>query len=166
MVAKSGSGGTVTTSGRELRIERTFDAPRDLVWKAWTEADRLKQWWGPRSYPTTYCTVDLRVGGVWHYCMTGPEGQESWGKATYQEIVPPERLVFLDQFSDKDGNAAPGMPETTIKMEFVERDGKTVVTATAEYASIEDLEKLVGMGMIEGMTETWDRLEEYLAAQS
>ena len=157
---------TNVIEGRTLTMQRTFDAPLSLVWKAWTEADRLKQWWGPRSFPTTYCTLDFRVGGVWHYCMTGPNGEESWGKGTYQAIEHHRRIVYLDQFSDKDGNAAPDMPDTVITMEFTERDGKTIVTSRAEWASEEELKKLAEMGMIEGATETWDRLEEYLASAS
>lgn len=157
---------TVFVEGKVIRMERTFDAPLPLVWKAWTEADRIKQWWGPRTYPTTYCTVDFRVGGVWHYCMTGPNGEEAWGKATYQAIDHERRLVYLDQFSDKDGNAASGMPETVITVEFVERDGKTTVTSRAEYGSEDEVKKLVDMGMVEGATETWDRLVEYLASAS
>jgi uncharacterized protein YndB with AHSA1/START domain len=162
MVASSGSS-TIEAKGKRFRMSRTFDAPRDLVWKAWTDAEALKQWWGPRTYPTTYCTVDFRVGGVWHYCMTGPNGEEAWGKATYKEIVPRERIAYLDQFSDRDGNPAPGMPETVITLEFAEHDGKTTVTSTANYDSEEDLKKLVEMGMSEGASETWDRLAEYLA---
>lgn len=150
--------------GRELYAQRTFDAPLDLVWRAWTEADRLKEWWGPRAFPTTYCTVDFRVGGVWHYCMTGPNGEESWGKSTYREIVDRRRIAYLDQFCDKDGNVAPGMPEWEVTVEFEERDGKTIVTSRATVANEEDLIKLMDMGVVQGFTETWDKLEEYLAA--
>ena len=163
MVASSGST-TVEAKGRRFRMTRTFDAPLDAVWKAWTDAEALKQWWGPRVYPTTYCTVDFRVGGVWHYCMTGPNGEEAWGKATYKEIVPKERIVYLDEFSDKDGNSSTDMPSTDVTLEFVERDGKTTVTSTAEYDKEEDLQKLVEIGMEQGASETWERLAEYLAA--
>jgi uncharacterized protein YndB with AHSA1/START domain len=162
MVASSGST-RIEVIGRKFRMTRTFDAPRDLVWNAWTDAEALKQWWGPREWPTTYCTVDFRVGGLWHYCMTGPNGEEAWGRATYRQITPQERILYLDEFSDKDGNAASGMPATEVTLEFVEQDGKTTVISTAEYASDADLKKVVEMGVEQGASETWDRLAEYLA---
>jgi len=148
---------------KSLLVERVFDAPRELVFKAWSEAERLSQWWGPRLWPTTYCTVDFRLGGVWHYCMTGPDGTQSWGKAVYTEIVPPERIVYTDMFSDEAGNSLAGMPTMVITVEFVDLGGKTKLVSRAEFASKEELESLVQMGMVQGLTETWDRLEEYLA---
>ena len=93
---------TATPAGeRELLIEREFAAPRELVFKAWTERDRLMQWWGPPTWPNDYCTVDLRVGGAWHYRMRGPAGGEGWGKGVYREIMPASRLVYSD-FASKD----------------------------------------------------------------
>jgi uncharacterized protein YndB with AHSA1/START domain len=148
-------------SDRELAMERTFDAPRELVFEAWTDADHLKQWWGPRTYPASYCSVDLRVGGAWHYCLRGPEGQEAWGKAMYVEITPPERLVFDDSFSDRDGNIVP--PTTRMTLTFEDRDGKTLMRGRSLYASPEDLQKVLEMGVEQGMNETLDRLDEHLA---
>ncbi|MBK9343198.1 MAG: SRPBCC domain-containing protein [Dehalococcoidia bacterium] len=99
---------TATPAGeRELLIEREFAAPRELVFKAWTERDRLMQWWGPPTWPIDYCTVDLRVGGAWHYRMRGPAGEEGWGKGVYREIMPSSRLVYSDYFSDEDGTEIP-----------------------------------------------------------
>ena len=146
-----------------LFVERLFDAPRELVFKAWSEAERLSQWWGPRGWTVPYCKVDFRPGGVWHYCMEGPGGMQSWGKAVYNEIVVPERIVYTDTFSDEAGNQAPGMPVMVITVEFIDEGGKTRVVSRGEFASREDLESLIQMGLIQGLTETWDRLEEYLA---
>ena len=155
---------TVARTGeREMVVSRVFDAPRDLVWKAWTDPEALKQWWGPRAWPTTYCTIDLRVGGAWHYRMTGPDGAESWGKGIYQEITPPERLVYIDVFSDAEGNTNESMPTLEVTVEFHDRDGKTEVVSTSQTATKEQLDALLGMGVVEGVSETWDRLEEYLA---
>ncbi|MEX1023009.1 MAG: SRPBCC domain-containing protein [Dehalococcoidia bacterium] len=148
-------------SDRELALERVFDAPRELVFKAWTEPERLLQWWGPRSYPTVVCTVDLRPGGVWHYCMRSAEGDEAWGRAEYREIVPPERLVYVDAFSDAEGSVIP--PETVITLTFEEQDGKTLMKSHSLYASAEEMQQVIGMGMVEGISETFDRLDEYLA---
>ena len=155
---------TVTTpSAREFVMERVFDAPRELVWQAWTEPEHLAQWWGPKGWTLPVCKLDFRPGGIWHYCMRGPEGEESWGKAIYREIVEPERIVYLDTFADEAGNPVEGMPEMVITVTFSEHDGKTKLTAQAQFASAADLERTLAMGMVEGLTETWDRLEEYLA---
>jgi uncharacterized protein YndB with AHSA1/START domain len=154
---------TTTTEPPELIMERVFDAPRALVWRAFTEPERLRQWWGPKGWALPVCSLDLRPGGVWHYCMRGPNGEESWGKAVYREIVEPERLVYLDAFSDADGKVAEAMPQMLITVEFADHDGKTKVTSRTRFASVADLEATLGMGVVEGATETWDRLAGYLA---
>ena len=159
---------TVTTDkdARTLTMERTFDAPRELVFRAWSDAEHLKQWFGPKGWTTPVCNVDFREGGRWHYCFRSPEGEESWGLAHYREIVTPERIVYVDTFADADGNRLEGTPEMVISLSFAESGGKTTVTATTQFASVEDLEATVGMGMVEGMGETWDRLAEYLPKMS
>jgi uncharacterized protein YndB with AHSA1/START domain len=152
----------VETKGGELILTRQFDAPRQKVFEAHTDCKHLKHWWGPRQWPLTYCKIDFRVGGKWHFCMTGPDGMESWGLVTYKEIVAPERIVYQDHFSDKDGNENKEFPSTTVRTEFQEKDGKTIVRTTAKYATPEDLKKVMDMGMVEGTSETLDRLEEYV----
>ncbi len=108
--------------------------------------------------------MDFRVGGTWHYCMRGPnEGDESWGLATYEEIVPAERIVYTDAFSDAEGNVNEAMPRTRSTVEFAEVDGRTRLTIRAEYPSQEDLQQVIDMGMVPGITETLDRLDEHLA---
>lgn len=147
---------------QELVLERVFHAPRELVFRAWTDAEALKQWWGPRVYPTTYCTVDLRVGGAWHYMMLGPNGEEAWGKAIYDEITPPERLVYRDWFSNAAGDLVP--PESTITVTFTDHGGgKTLLRSVSHYASAEGRQQVLEMGVVEGIGETLDRLDEYLA---
>jgi uncharacterized protein YndB with AHSA1/START domain len=147
-----------------LVVERTFDSPRDLVFKAWSEPERIVQWWGPRGWATTNYAMDFRPGGVWHYCMRGPDGMESWGRAVYREIVPPQRIVYVDSFSDAEGNVVPGAPEMVITLEFADVSGKTALTSRTKFASRKDMESILGMGVVEGATETWGRLEEYLAS--
>lgn len=99
--------GTEGAAQEPFTISRTFEAPRALVWKAWTEADRLRHWWGPKGFVVRHCTLDLRPGGRFHYSMASPAGQEMWGKFVFREVVAPERLVFVNSFSDKDGNTVP-----------------------------------------------------------
>ena len=146
-----------------LSMERVFAAPRDLVFKAWTEAEHLTQWWGPTGWTVPFCQVDFRPGGVWHYCMQGPGGEQSWGKAVYGEIVPGSRIVYTDAFSDEAGNITPGMPVMTIAVDFLAEGERTRVVSNTKFASKEELESLLQMGMLEGASQTWDRLDEYLA---
>lgn len=160
---------TVKVEGQELILVRVFNAPRELVFKTFSEAEHLKHWWGPRGWTLTVCNVDFRPGGIWHYCMKCMDknqgdfyGYESWGKAVYKEIVEPEKIVYVDYFSDAEGNEAEGMPSTLITMTFEEHEGKTKLVNRAQYASAEALKSVMEMGMEQGITETWDRLDEHL----
>jgi len=157
--------------GKELFIERIFDAPRELVFRAFSEAEHLKMWWGPRGWAVTVCNVDFRPGGIWHYCMKCVDrnqgdfyGFESWGKGIYQDIVKDEKIVYVDHFSDAEGNVAEGMPAPLITLTFEEHEGKTKFVNHAVYESDEALQKVLDMGMEQGFTETMDRLDEHLQA--
>jgi uncharacterized protein YndB with AHSA1/START domain len=147
---------------RTIVASRTFDAPRERVFRAFTEPEQLARWWGPQGWETETRTLDLRPGGIWHYCMRGPDGMESWGLGTYHEVTPPSRFVYTDAFSDAEGTIAAGMPQATIVMEFAEEGGKTTVTSSTRYASEEDIQAVLKMGVVEGLTQTWDRLAAYL----
>ncbi|MFE0558790.1 SRPBCC domain-containing protein [Paenibacillus sp. NPDC058910] len=158
--------------GQVLVLERVFNAPRELVFKVFTDGEHLKQWWGPRGWEVTVSKMDFRPGGSWHYCMKCLDkkqgdfyGMESWGESVYQEIEEPEKIVYIDYFSDAEGNIAEGMPATTVTMSFEEQDGKTKLISRAVYESPEALKTVLDMGMEEGITQTWDRLEEYLATK-
>jgi uncharacterized protein YndB with AHSA1/START domain len=142
------------TATHELVITRIFDAPRELVWKAWTEPEHLMRWWGPKNFTSPTCKIDLRVGGKYLYCMRSPEGQEFWSTGIYREIVPPERLVVTDSFADKDGNVVPASDyglgddfplELQVTVTFEEHQGKTKMTL--RHAGIP-------AGQIREMTET------------
>src|SRR5256712_10816040 len=104
MAGRTSSPAAVTMSSDQDRvITRVVDAPRDLVFKAGTEPHRLMRWWGPNGFPTPFCKVDLRPGGVFHSCMRSPEAQAYWGRGVYRESVEPERIVYLDSFADEEG---------------------------------------------------------------
>jgi len=90
-----------------LAVTRVFAAPRELVFRAWTEPERLKRWWGPKGFTTPFCAVDLREGGVLLYCMRSSEGRDFWGRGVFREIVVPERLVLAMSFADAEGNVVP-----------------------------------------------------------
>jgi uncharacterized protein YndB with AHSA1/START domain len=122
---------------KELTITRIFDAPRELVWKAWTEPERFKRWWGPKDFTAPFCTIDLRVGGVYLNCMRWPDGKDYWSTGVYREIVPMERIVYTDSFADEKGNVVPathyGMSadiplEMLVTVTFEEQKGKTKMT--------------------------------------
>lgn len=153
----------VETKGKELIMSRIFDAPRELVFEAYSSCEHLKHWWGPKEWPMKECTLDFREGGKWHFCLQGPnEGDESWGLAIYQEIEEPEKIVYKDHFSDEDGNINKEMPEMLITVEFIDQNGKTRLLSTTLFDSSETLEKTVEMGAVEGMNSSLDRLEEHL----
>ncbi|MFS0838802.1 SRPBCC family protein [Paenibacillus sp. 1P03SA] len=160
---------TSKVEDKTLTLERVFNAPRELVFQAFTQAEHLKHWWGPRGWTIPVINLDFRVGGVWHYCMKCEDknqgdfyGMESWGKAVYSEIQAPEKIVYTDYFSDAEGNVAENMPATVCTLNFVEVEGGTKVINTAEYATAESLKQVMDMGMLQGITETWDRLVEHL----
>jgi uncharacterized protein YndB with AHSA1/START domain len=154
---------------RVLVLEREFDAPRELVFRMFKEAEHLKHWWGPRGWEVPVCKIDFRPGGIWHYCMKCVDknqgdfyGMESWGKGVYSEIVEPERIVYTDYFSDAEGNVNESLPSTEVTLEFVDLGGSTKLINRAVYGSAEALQTVLDMGMLQGITETWNRLAEWL----
>ena len=158
--------------GNELVLERTFRAPRTLVFGAFTQAEHLRQWWGPRGWDITHCTVDLRPGGRWHYCMKctdqaqdGFYGMESWGLGIYDQIEAPQRLVYTDYFSDPSGTVNTAMPSSRTALTFEDVEGGTRVISRSVYSSEAALKTVMDMGMLEGVAQTWDRLAEHLSAQ-
>ncbi len=153
------------TAGQDLVVERVFDAPRELVWRAFTEPERLAKWFGPKGWTLPVCNLDFRTGGVWHYMMQGPNGEESWGRAVYREIVEPERIVYTDQFADAAGNVNENMPSMLITMNFVDLGGsKTRLESITIFGTEAELQATLAMGVVQGLTETWDKLADYLAA--
>ncbi|ADV68217.1 SRPBCC domain-containing protein [Deinococcus maricopensis] len=160
-------------AGKTLILERVFNAPRALVFEAFTNADHLRHWWAPRGWEMPFCSVDLRPGGQWHYCMkcVDPQqgdfyGMESWGLGVYGTIEAPTQLVYTDHFSDADANINPDLPATRVTLTFDDVDGRTRVTNRAEYDTEAALQTVLDMGMLQGITETWDRLAEHLSARA
>lgn len=141
---------------RELVITRILDAPRDVVFRAWTEPDRVARWWGPQGFVTTYCDMDIRPGGAFRVCMRSPEGAEHWKQGIYREIVAPERLVFTFAWEDAEGK--PGH-QTLVTVTLADRGGRTELTlhqAVFETVAARDDHR-------RGWTSTLQRFAEYLA---
>jgi len=160
---------TTNAVEQKIVITRVFDAARDLVFKAWTEPERVMRWWGPNGFTTPVCKIDLRPGGVFHNCMRSPEGRDFWSKGVYREIVEPERIVCTDSFSDEAGNLVPptryGMSadwpaEALITVTFAEHDGKTKFTLQHAVGSAPASER---DQCRQGWSESLDRLAGYLA---
>jgi uncharacterized protein YndB with AHSA1/START domain len=149
---------------KKLILTRLFQAPIALMFEMWSDCKHLKHWWGPKEWPMDECTMDFRVGGEWRYCLRGPnEGDEGWGLAIYQTISKPDKIVYKDHFTDAEGNVADNMPDMVITVDFISLNGKTRQTITVDFQTNEERDKIVEMGMAEGMDSSLDRMDEYLA---
>lgn len=153
MCARSAANSSgASSSKRELVIKRTFDAPRDLVWKAWTDVKLAKQWWGPKGFTAPLVELDNREGGPWRALMKSPDGKDYWQHGVTREIVPPERLSFTFIWDEHPDH------EMLVTVTFVERGGKTEMTfRQGEFTSVEDRDGHAG-----GWNESFDRLVAYL----
>ena len=156
----------------ELVITRIFDAPRDLVFKVWSEAEHLKNWWGPIGFKLSINELDFRPGGSFHYNMQSSDGYEMWGKFVYHEIETLERIVFVSSFSDPEGNIVRAPFSTAFPMEirnlvtFTETDGKTMLILRGGPIKATEEEQTFFNGMFESMKQgyggTCDQLDDYL----
>ncbi len=153
------------SSDREIVIKRMFDAPRELVWQAWTDRSHIGEWWGPRGFTTRVTELDLRPGGRWRYVMVGPDGAEYPVKGVFREVVCFERIVTSDEF-DAGFELAHGtdLPKgIVITSLFEEVGGKTKLTLRIMHASAEDRRKHEEMGVLGGWNSSFECLDEHLA---
>lgn len=138
-----------------IHIERSFDSPRETVFRAWTERDQLVQWWGPDGYTVPSCEMDVRVAGGFRVCMMEPDGTEHWVVGKYLEIKPPERLAFTWAW-ETDGVAG---PETEVRIDFVEDGEGTKLVVT--HSGFESEESSIGHN--QGWISSFDCLQRHLA---
>lgn len=150
---------TIYSEGGDLTYERTFDAPRELVWKAHTDPELVAKWWGPIGYRTRVEEMDLRPGGKWRYVSVDAEGAEFAFHGEYLEIVPPQKIRWTFMF-DVEGVGPQGGPETLTLEDLGE---KTLMRAVSHMGSADIIDAALGTGMVEGAIETWDRLDALLA---
>lgn len=160
-------------TSKDFVISRVFDAPRQLVWDCFTKPERMKEWWGPKGVKVVKSEMDLRVGGKYHYGMQQPDGTAMWGRMVYRVITPPERLEFINSFSDENGGLgrhpmAPSWPIEMLSIFTFEEmpDGKTRFTVTWRPYNATDEERATfdagHASMTGGWSGTLDKLAAYL----
>lgn len=160
--------------GADFVYSRVLDAPRERVWQALTDVECIKAWWPPKSFTMIAATMDLQPGGVFHCGMRSVEGYKMWGKFVYREIVPPERLVYVNSFSNEAGEVkrhpiVPTWPTETLTTVTLEQeaDGKTKLTVQWSPHNATDIERRTFDMSHIGMRATWgatlDQLAAYLA---
>lgn len=156
-----------TTVENEVIITRIFDAPRELVWKAWTEPEHFKRWWGPKTFTCPACKMDFRIGGRYHYCMRSADGKDYWTTGIFREIVPLQKIVYTDSFADEKGNEVLpshyGMQgewskELIVTVTFEEHKGKTKMILRHTGIPSGPLSD----GAKNGWNESFDKLAESL----
>jgi uncharacterized protein YndB with AHSA1/START domain len=160
------------SSTERMVITRVFDAPRELVWRAWTDPQYVMQWWGPKGFTSPVCKIDFRVGGKFLCCMRTPDGQDFWNVGEYHEIVPLEKIVSSMYFSDAEGNkvepehygieheAIEGAYDVTTFEDF--GDGQTKLTFTGN----EPMEDAINSGQLEGWKQILDKVAAVIAELS
>jgi uncharacterized protein YndB with AHSA1/START domain len=149
---------TTDTADREIVTTRIFDAPRELVWKAWTDPKRVAQWWGPNGFTNTVHQMDVKPGGVWQLTMHGPDGVDYPNKIIFTEVAEPERLAYVHG-----GNVEGGAGQFHVTVTFDDLGGKTKLTMRMLFDTTADYDTAVKtFGAIEGNKQTLARLAEHL----
>ncbi|HEY4867978.1 MAG TPA: SRPBCC family protein [Candidatus Dormibacteraeota bacterium] len=148
-----------TPSDREVVFTRAFDAPRELVFEAWTNPEHVRHWWGLRESTMLLCEADVRQGGSWRYVTTAEDGAEVPFTGVYQEVTPPERLVYTEMYDVEPFNSGDPAVNTVT---FTPEEGGTLVTVTTVYPSKEVRDFALSSGMEAGAAESYDRLAEHL----
>jgi PhnB protein len=156
----------VDKENNKIRVERSFNAPLELVWAAWTEADLLDQWWAPKPYRVETKSMDFREGGRWAYAMVSPENEKHWCIFDYETIQPQRSYSGKDAFTDENGTISTAMPSTQWVNKFRAEDAdSTIVNCELQFKKLDDLETLIQMGFKEGFTAGLENLDQYIAAQ-
>jgi len=141
------------SSNRELSISRLINAPRELIWKVWTEPEHIRKWWGPKGFTNTISKMEVKPDGVWEFIMHGPEGTDYKNKHIYKEIIKPEKLVLFHETG----------PKFLMTATFKAQGDQTLVTLHSVFESAEQLQEVIKVFKAdEGMVQNMDRLENYL----
>lgn len=154
---------TKDVANKKIKVVREFDAPLDLVWRAWTESEMLDQWWAPRPWKAVTKSMDFREGGRWFYYMEGPDGSRHYCILDYKTITPKKSITSKDAFCDENGNITTDFPSMDWKNVFTAAGNATKVEIEITFASEADLEKIIEMGFKEGFAAAHTNLDELLA---
>lgn len=155
----------VDKKNKEITVERSFNAPIDLVWAAWTQSDILDQWWAPKPWHAKTKSMDFREGGYWLYVMVGPSNEEHWCRVDFTKIEQEKSFTAFDGFSDSAGNLNNSLPRNKWENTFKNQGECTTVKCLLTFDSIADLETIIEMGFREGLTSGLENLDQYIAAQ-
>lgn len=153
---------TELPDANQLVAERTFQAPKDLIWKYYTTADLLDKWWAPKPYQAITHDFDFRSGGYWHYVMQGPVGEKHYCINNYQTISPEQLFTATDAFANPDWTVKSDLPTTNWEVTFNQQEHNTDLKVTLTCQAAQDLETLVNMGMKPGFDQALDQLETLL----
>jgi uncharacterized protein YndB with AHSA1/START domain len=149
-------------ANKSMHIERSFDAPLPAVWKSWTDSSLLDLWWAPKPYRAVTKTMNFKNEGEWIYYMLGPEGDKTYCKASYSNIIPMKSYEAVDAFCDENGVATEAFPNMHWTVFFHDKGDTTLVTVDISYDSVESMEKIIEMGFQEGFSMAHDNLDEVL----
>lgn len=152
----------VDKENSRLTVKREFAGKRQLVWDCHTKAEYLDRWFAPKPLKAKTKHMDFQAGGYWHYAMIMPDGQAFWSRVDYQEVTPIDGYKGLDGFSDETGVVNPNMPRSRWNVTFSDSKAGTLVTTVVQYNSPDDVQKVIDMGMEQGMASTLERLDELL----
>lgn len=149
----------------EIIVERSFNAPVDMVWSAWTDPEILDLWWAPKPYKAVTKSMDFKEGGRWHYYMLGPKGEKHWCLFDFEAIKPKRSFSGIDAFCDENAVMNNTKPRVKWNNDFIDNENETVVNIHLQFETIEDLETIIKMGFKEGFTAGLENLDQYIAAQ-
>ena len=155
---------TVDKVNKKIMVERDFAAPKPKVWAAWTQSEKLDQWWGPKPWKAETKVFEFSEGGSWLYAMVGPNGEKQWAIEKYISINPEKSFAMEDSFSDENGNIDSSMPMTHWTVYFTEESGITTVTTDIKFDSQDAIDAFLKMGFKDGYTKGLEQLETLLTS--
>jgi uncharacterized protein YndB with AHSA1/START domain len=151
-------------ANKRLNVTRAFNASVEKVWKAWTDANILDKWWAPKPWRAETKTMDFRVGGLWLYCMAGPNGEKQWCRVDFTAITPGQSFAATSNFCDEDGNTQSGFPAMHWLNVFKATATGTELNVTLSFDNDADLKQIIEMGFEGGFSMGLNNLEELLGA--
>ena len=157
---------TKDLENKKMIVTREFDAPLELVWRAWTEKELLDQWWAPKPWKANTRNMNFNEGGSWLYSMDGPDGSSALCRVNFKTIIPQQSFTALDSFCDEQGNPTEELPQMLWKNEFIALGDQTRVHVEITFKSIEDMDKIIEMGFQEGFRAAHTNLDELLQEQA